>query len=144
MNSGVFFAVEKFSPAWQFSFFDIFLAFLLSAFLFCVYFFARYFKQKFLQKSHKKLQKQKIIFPEISDNDFAWKIFKILQDFMKEKYLPKNTRAHSSQEILAYATNEKEKFLYQKMEKILFENTKISDSEKNNLLQEISAIILKW
>lgn len=142
MNSGVFFAVEKFSPAWQFSIFDIFLAFLLSVFLFCVYFLFQYFRQKFLQKSHKKTKKQKIIFPEISDKDFLEKIFKILQDFMREKYLPKNTRAHSSHEILAYVTSEKEKKFYQKIEKILFENTKISDSEKNNLLQEISAIIL--
>lgn len=142
MNSGVFFAVEKFSPAWQFSIFDIFLAFLLSVFLFCTYFSVKYFRQKKSQKSYKKSQKQKIIFPPISDANFIEKIFKILQDFMKEKYLPKNTRAHSSKEILTYVTNDREKILYQKIEQILFENTAISDSEKNNLLQEISAIIL--
>lgn len=146
MNDSVFFVVEPIAAQNPFDIkiilFAIFCATLIYIFL--------WIWEKILQKSKQQkknpnisYEKIEYIFPEISDKNFEEKIFILLQNFVKEKYLPKNTLAHSFYDVAKYCNNENILSNYQKLETIIFQKKILSEEEKIFFTHSIKNIVTR-
>lgn len=145
MNDDVFFVVESVTAQNPFSLSHFIIAIFCSIFIFAIFCIIEKYSQKKKNTKivHKNLQKEKFeyIFPEISDNNFNEKIFILLQNFVREKYLPKNALAHTFSDIANYCNNEKILSLYKNLEENIFQKKKLSPEEKNTFLNSLQKII---
>lgn len=137
----VFFAVEPFSPEWIFSLENIIFPLIFT--LFCMgifWFFQKFFKKKSQTPmfSHKNFLEKNPL-PTISDPNFSPKIFQIFQSFIAEKYLPKNTLAHTAEDIKKYCHDASLQNFYKKLEiEAFWEPISLDEKEKNlKFLQKI-------
>lgn len=64
-----------------------------------------------------------------------------MQNFVKEKYLPKNTPAHTYQDIAKYCNNEKIREIYKELEIIIFQKKELTTEQKIFFKNSISEII---
>lgn len=117
--------------------------FLIAIFCTIIFLFMFFLFKK--QKQWKKIlwKKQKnvtYILPEISDTLFLSKLFFVLQNFVKDNFLPQNTLAHTSYDIAKYCNNKKILSLYAELEQGIFQNLQFSHTEKiafKNMVHEI-------
>lgn len=147
MNNDVFFVVEPITAQNPFSLSHFLIAIFCSILIYIIFCAIEKFlyKKKITKNIAKNLKTEKIeyIFPEISDKNFNEKIFILLQNFVREKYLPKNALAHTFSDITNYCNNKKILSTYKNLEEKIFKKEISSNEEKTFYLDSIHEIIHK-
>lgn len=146
MLKNVFFHFSEISIIQIFEFKKIIYTLIISLIILGIFWYLqRFFLHKKIEKNIKKIGKiwKKQNLPNKNDPEFLQKLFAILGDYISQKYIPNQSRSHTSTEVYTYCDDQNICELYKNLESAIFYQKPLSEQEKILYQSQVQSIVSK-